>query len=63
MSIADLAVVPNGGSVELSEEQQEMFKSARGMAVQDALADDPNFAVKGKAATKTDEGTEGGGES
>lgn len=45
--VAGAFVVPNGGSAEITEEQERDFAAARGVTIQDALGNSEVFEVSG----------------
>jgi hypothetical protein len=55
-AIDHLGVVPNGGSLEVPEENEAMFVSARGMSVEDAFKDNEVIEVSGSATAEVPQG-------
>jgi len=59
LGIPYLGAVPNGGSLEVDDEQEAVFEQAYGMSVKDYLKNDPNFSVAGaKSSSKSSKGGE-----
>lgn len=50
--IVGLGLIPNGGSVELTDEQEERYLNYHGMTVKESLENDPYIKVKGSARLK-----------